>query len=88
MNDYLTPVREVLVTILGIENRASSITADSELMDGIPELDSMAIVELVTALEDRFDITIDEDDITGETFETLGTLTQVVADRAGEADPV
>lgn len=82
MNDYLAPVRDVLVTVLGIQDRAPSITEDSELMDGIPELDSMAIVELVTALEDRFDITIDEDDITGETFETLGTLTRVVADRA------
>jgi acyl carrier protein len=74
----LNEVKSVLVTTLGIEDRAASIDASTELFGGIPELDSLAVLELVTAIEDKFGITIEDEEFGGEIFETLGSLTEFV----------
>ncbi|MFN7149492.1 MAG: acyl carrier protein [Microthrixaceae bacterium] len=71
-------VKKVLVTSLGIEDRESSISAATPLFGEMPELDSLAVVELAAALEDHFGITINDDDFTGELFETVGTLAAFV----------
>ena len=44
----------------------------------LPEFDSMAVVSVITALEDQLGIFVEDDDITGETFETLGNLTAFI----------
>jgi acyl carrier protein len=49
-------------------------TPDTELFGSLPELDSLALVELITAIEERFDIELDEDDITAEVFGTVESL--------------
>lgn len=72
-------VRSVVVTVLGIEARADTIDAATPLLGALPELDSMAVAELVVALEQRFGIEIGDDEITGEMFETLGSLAAFVA---------
>ena len=74
-------VKTVLVSVLGIEDRAAAIDAETSLLGNLPELDSMAVLELVAALEQRFDVTIDDDDVTAEVFETLGSLTELVDDK-------
>jgi acyl carrier protein len=74
----LDEVRSVLVSTLGVEDRADSLDSSTELFGSLPELDSMAVVELVTALEARFGITIDDEDISAEMFETLGNLASFV----------
>lgn len=71
-------VKEVLGKTLGIEDRVADMAASTPLFGELPELDSLAVVELAKALEDRFDITIDDESFSGEMFETLGNLTQVV----------
>jgi acyl carrier protein len=75
----LDDVRSVVVTVLGIEDRADSLDADTPLLGGLPELDSMAVAELVVALEERFGVEIGDDEITGDLFETLGSLATFVA---------
>lgn len=47
---------------------------DTELFGSLPELDSLALVELITAIEERFGIELDEDDITAEVFGTVESL--------------
>jgi acyl carrier protein len=74
----LQDVKAVLVEILGLEDRAETIDASTPLLGSLPELDSMAVLELVAALEQRFAITIDDDDVTEDVFETLGTLAAFV----------
>jgi acyl carrier protein len=71
-------VKAVLVSVLGIEDRAATIDAGTPLLGSLPELDSMAVLELVAALEQQFGVTIDDDDVTAEVFETLGSLTELV----------
>lgn len=57
------------------------ITAETALFGAMPELDSMAVATLLTEIEDRFDIVIDDDDVDGETFETFGSLTAFVEEK-------
>lgn len=71
-------VIKVLAATLGIEDRAGTFDASTPLFGSLPELDSMAVVELVVALEERFGITIDEDQVTGEVFETVGSLAALI----------
>jgi acyl carrier protein len=76
--DTLPGVVEVLTRTLGIEDRAESITRSTQLFGELPELDSLGVVELAAALEDRFDIVIEDEDFTGEVFESVGTLTDFI----------
>ena len=64
----LDGVKSVLVEALGIDGRADSLTADTPLFGSIPELDSLAVVEVVTSLEERFGFQIDDEDFHGRRF--------------------
>jgi acyl carrier protein len=75
-------VKAVLVETLGLEGRADSITAETRLFGSLPELDSMAVLELIVVLEDRFGIVVEGDDVSAETFESLNSLTEFVGERA------
>jgi acyl carrier protein len=71
-------VKALLASTLGIEDRADSLTPSTPLLGSLPELDSMAVVELVAALESEFGLQIDDDEVTGDVFETLGSLAAFV----------
>lgn len=72
-------VKDVLVETLGLEDRGDSLTADTRLFGALPELDSLAVVELMVELENRLGIQIPEADVTAENFESLASLTDFVA---------
>jgi acyl carrier protein len=74
----LDDVKSVVVETLGIEDRADALDADTPLLGSLPELDSMAGLELVLELEQRFAITIEGEDVTADVFETLASLTSFV----------
>lgn len=80
----LDGVTAVLVETLGIETRAATIDATTPLFGSMPELDSLAILDLVTGLEERFDIMIDDTDFTGDIFETVGSLSAFVDDKRAD----
>ncbi|KKC26941.1 acyl carrier protein [Sphingomonas sp. SRS2] len=72
-------VRAVLVDVLGIDpTRAAGFTADTGLFGSMPELDSMAVAGLLTELEDRLHIIIDDDEVDGEMLESFGALVDFV----------
>lgn len=70
----LEDVREIVGEVLQLGDRTSRLTGDSALLGSLPEFDSMAVVSVLTALEERLGIVVDDDEITAETFETLGSL--------------
>jgi acyl carrier protein len=75
----LDAVRSVVAATLGIdEPRADSMHAGTGLLGSLPELDSMAVVELIYALEGRFAIEVDGDEVTADVFDTLGSLAAFV----------
>lgn len=71
-------VRQTVISTLGLDIAPSRLTADSPLLGALPELDSMGVVLLLTALEDRFDLVLSDDEIDSSWFETLGTLTLAI----------
>ena len=76
-------VRSVVGTTLQIRDRAQSMEESAPLLGAVPELDSMAVVNLITALEEHFGITVADDEIDAATFESLGTLTRFVEQKLG-----
>lgn len=74
----LDDVKKVVGGALQIGSRVQQMDADAPLLGAVPELDSMAVINLITALEEQFDITVADDEIGASTFETLGSLTQFV----------
>jgi acyl carrier protein len=76
-------VKAVVVDTLGVEDRADAIDASTPLFGALPELDSMAVLELVLELEQRFEIEIDGDDVTADVFETLASLAAFVDAKKG-----
>ena len=72
--DVLKEVNRTLDEVLSLKGRGMAFTLDTPLLGAIPELDSMAVVTLITTLEERFDLVVDDDDISGDTFASVGTL--------------
>ncbi len=68
-------IRSILVDLLGLPAaQVAAMDDDTELFGALPELDSMAVAGLLTEMEDRLNITIDDDDVDGELFATFGNL--------------
>lgn len=79
--DIFKDLIALLDETLCLEGRAATFVPGTPLLGAIPELDSMAVVKLITALEERFGIQIDDDDIDGATFATVESLMDFVAGR-------
>ncbi len=77
--DTQTQVLRILDDVLSLGGRALSFDAQTPLMGAIPELDSMAVVALITSLEERFGIMVDDDEISGDTFASVASLSNFVA---------
>ena len=77
-NSTLEAVKAVIVKTLGIEDRAATLNASTPLFGTMPELDSFAVLELASSLEEQFGFEIDGSEFTAEIFETIGTLAEFV----------
>jgi acyl carrier protein len=76
-------VRAVLRDVLGLSaDRVAAFHDETPLFGAVPELDSMAVAGVLTELEDRLGIMIEDDDIDGETLETFGSLTRFAIGKA------
>lgn len=71
-------VLSLLDEVLSLNGRSAEFSASTPLLGAIPELDSMAVVSLITGLEERFGFIVDDDEIDGSTFATLGSLVEFV----------
>jgi acyl carrier protein len=76
-------VKIVLRDTLQLGDRIDAFDASTPLFGSVPELDSMAVVSVVTALEERFDFVVDDDEITAEVFDTVGSLSHFVEQKLG-----
>ena len=80
MSDF-DQVKEILGHALQIPERAAEFTESTELLGSVAELDSMAVVGVITALEEHYGFEVDDDEINAEVFETVGTLAAFVAEK-------
>ncbi|MFN5084448.1 MAG: acyl carrier protein [Novosphingobium sp.] len=68
-------LRRILTDVLGLKpGQADDFEADTGLFGHLPELDSMAVAGLLTEMEDRLDIVIEDDEVDGELLESFGNL--------------
>ena len=74
-------VRQLVGDELQLGDRTNSLNEDSLLLGAMPEFDSMAVVSIIVALEEQFDIAVEDDEITAETFETMGNLHQFINEK-------
>ena len=75
LNDILELLQETL------QVDTADMDESTELLGGIAEFDSMAVVMVITALEDNLGVSVDDDEISAETFETVGALVQFVKEK-------
>lgn len=79
-------LRRILTDVLGLKaGQADDFTPETGLFGHLPELDSMAVAGLLTEMEDRLDIVIEDDEVDGELLESYGSLLRFAeAKRGGE----
>lgn len=68
----------LLTATLNLGERGKQLQPESPLLGSLPELDSMAVLQIVAALEERFGIAVADEDISAATFETVASLTAYV----------
>ena len=77
-------LRAILRDVLGIDAaRAAALDETTPLFGAMPELDSMAVAGLLTEIEDRLHILIDDDEVDGEMLESFGSLSAFVRAKRG-----
>ncbi len=74
-------VKRILRDSLQLGARADALDANSALLGEIPELDSMAVVTILTLFEEEFGIEVNDDEVSAETFSTVGSLTRFLEER-------
>ncbi|MGH8264263.1 MAG: acyl carrier protein [Steroidobacteraceae bacterium] len=71
-------VRKILRDALQIGARADAMVGSDRLLGAIPEFDSMVVVSVVTLIEERCGVTIDDDELSADVFESFGSLVAFV----------
>lgn len=78
-------VLTVLDETLSLQGRSSTFTRETPLLGSLPEFDSMAVMTVITSIEDRFDITVEDDELDADVFETVGSLARFVDAKLADA---
>ena len=79
--DTTEHVIRLLGRVLQLGDGTRALARDSGLLGAIPEIDSMAVVHVLTAIEEHFGIVVADDEVSAETFATLGTLADFVVSK-------
>jgi len=83
-NDTDRTLRSVLKDCLGLpEERVARFDRNTGLFGHLPELDSMAVAGLLTEIEDRLGIVVEDDEVDGEMLGTFGGLLDFVEAKRG-----
>ena len=77
-------VTRILYSVLNVDPTAATWTSETPLLGSVAELDSMAVVSILTALEEQFGFVVDDDEVDGRTFGSVGTLTRFVQSKLGQ----
>jgi acyl carrier protein len=76
-------IKLILRDTLVLDDDVKQFDASSPLLGAVKELDSVGVVSVLTALEENYDIALEDDEISAEVFSTLGTLTEFVRQKIG-----
>lgn len=76
--DIKKEVLTILDEVLSLDGRTATFGRDTPLLGAVPELDSMAVVGVINMLEERFGFFVEDDEIDGSSFESVGSLVSFV----------
>ncbi len=76
--DIKKEVLAIIDEVLSLGGRANGFDLDTPLLGALPELDSMAVVGLINMIEEHFGFVMEDDEIDGQTFSTVGSLVDAV----------
>ena len=76
--NLLEDITQIVAEVLMLDDQADGFDENTALLGAIPEFDSVPVVSLVTALEDEFGCTFDDDELNADVFATIGSLTKTV----------
>ncbi|MDP3551680.1 MAG: phosphopantetheine-binding protein [Novosphingobium sp.] len=84
-SDTDSTLRAILSDVLGLSpDRVAAFDAATGLFGDLPELDSMAVAGLLTEIEDRLDVVIEDDEVDGELLESYGNLLAFLEGKVAE----
>jgi acyl carrier protein len=81
--DVSKQVLDTLDDVLSLKGRSASFTRETHLVGALPEFDSMAVVALINSMEERFGFMVEDDEIDGAAFASVGTLVDFVQGKLG-----
>ena len=79
----LNDLKALIGDVLQIADRLEGLGFDAALLGAIPEFDSMAVVSILTVIEENYGVVIDDDEVSAENFETIGSLLNFVNAKVG-----
>ena len=77
-------IRAIIGQALQLGERTGSLVAETQLLGEMPEMDSMAVVTLITAIEENYGVVVEDDEISADTFLTIGTVVEFVEQKVNE----
>lgn len=83
--DIKSELLSILDDVLNLRGRAAGFSLETPLLGALPELDSMAVVNLIASLEERFGFIVDDDEIDGAVFASVGTLVDFVSGKLADS---
>ena len=81
--DLADDIKRILKDTLVLGDEVDDMDLDSPLLGAVPELDSVGVVSVLTALEEEYDIEVEDDEISAAVFRTLGTLADFLKAKTG-----
>ncbi len=79
--ELFVQVRGIAQNVLQLGAGIEAIDIDTPLLGHLPELDSMAVVTILTSIEEQYGIIIDDDEISADVFLSWRTLVEFVAQK-------
>ena len=73
-------IKTLLKEVLQVDD-AGNWQSDTEILGAVAEFDSMAIVTILTQIEENYGIMIEDDEVSAEVFETLGSLVAFIEEK-------
>jgi acyl carrier protein len=80
----LSDTIQIIAEVLQLGERVSSFDAATPLLGSVPEFDSMAVVSVITAIEDNYGFTVEDDEVSAELFETVGSLHEFILQKIAD----
>ncbi len=80
----LSDTIEIIAEVLQLGEQAASFDANTPLLGSVPEFDSMAVVSVITAIEDNYGISVEDDEVSAELFETVGSLHEFILQKIAD----